>query len=213
MKKIIFSTAIATVLISATCGRAQSFLQNIYFNSDAGAIFQQSSEALQTLGNGHAMVTYNPGVRVDFGLGYNFNRMLSAGIETGIMWNSMDEYGGVPISNFGQSADFYSVPLLAIVTFKIPTKSHFVPYVSAGAGGNVSVLALDTNGTRQSASDIEPAIQGEAGLKYAINPNVSLGISYKFMATLDQHYSFPGIDLEQRGIYIHGVFVNFTLSF
>jgi hypothetical protein len=51
------------------------------------------------------------------------------------------------------------------------------------------------------------------GLNYAINPDTSLGIDYKFMTTSAQRYDINGDNISQSGIFIHGIFIDLSMNF
>lgn len=212
MKEIIRSIVIVSILASAIGARAQDFEQNMYVTYDAGAVFQQDANVRQSVGS-NGRISYYPGARADLGLGYNFNTWLSANVSGGFMWNSVDHFGGVPLSSVGESVDIYSVPILAGVTLKLPNHTHFIPFLGISGGGNVSQFFLDVNGSKSKSTDVEPAVQAEAGLSYAINPDTSLGLDYKFMATLAQRYQINGNDISQSGIFIHGIFIVLSINF
>jgi hypothetical protein len=134
-------------------------------------------------------------------------------VSGGFMWNSVDHFGGVPLSSVGESVNIYSVPILAGVTLKLPNRTHFIPFLGIAGGANISEFYLNNNGTKNNSTDVEPAVQADAGLSYAINPDTSLGIDYKFMATLAQRYQINGNDISQSGIYIHGIFIILSINF
>ncbi len=212
MKKIVYSIALIAILMSAIGARAQDFEQNMYVTYDAGAVFQQDANVRRSTA-GNARASYYPGAGADIGLGYNFNDWLAANVSGGFMWNSIDRVGGVSLSAIDQSVDIYSFPILAGVTLKLPNRSHFVPYLGIAGGANITEFYLDDNGTKGNDHDVEPAFQAEAGLNYAINTSAYLGINYKFMATLDQHYQIDGDGITQSGIYIHGIFIVLSINF
>lgn len=212
MNKIIRSIVIIAIFVSAIGTRAQDFEQNMYVTYDVGAVFQQDANVRQSTAS-TARASYYPGARADIGLGYNFYDWLAANVSGGFMWNSIHDFGGVPLGSVGQDVNIYSFPILAGLTLKLPNRTHFVPYLGLAAGANISEFYLDNNGAKGNDHDVEPAFQVDAGLNYAINPSAYLGLDYKFMATLDQHYEIAGDGITQSGIYIHGIFAVLSINF
>jgi opacity protein-like surface antigen len=212
--KMIPSIVVVAILISAFGARAQldDFEKNMYVTYAAGAVFQQDVNVRQSTGN-DARVSFNPGARADIGLGYNFNNWFSANVSGGFIWNTINDFGGVPLSTLGQSVNIYSIPILTGITLKLPNRTHFIPFVGLAVGANISEFYLDSNGVKSNDHDVEPAFQAEAGLNYAINPDVSLGLDYKFMTTAAQRYDLSGDNVSQSGIYIHGIFIDLSMSF
>lgn len=212
MRITVRSIAFATLLISAP----HVFAQRPYLTADGGAVFQQDSVLRQTsIPNFKA--TYNTGYRFDLNAGINFNDFFDAQIGAGYMWNSFDNVGGHPLSQNDQSVDFYSFPLLGELIFKIPTHCALEPYVGVGGGGVVSVYDFHDVNVRYEPTDVEPAAQGEVGLKYRLCRHASLGVSYKFLATMNERYSINSPEFSEKikvdNIFVHGVFLNFTLIF
>ena len=218
MKIIVSSIAFATLLTTVTITNAQTYL-----TVDGGAVLQQDSIAHVNL-NGvqqpNSRVSYNTGYRFDLNAGYNFNPWVSAEISGGYMWDSVDHLGGQPLTT-GSKVDFESVPLLGNLIFKIPTHSPIVPYFGVGGGAVISVFDFKSPGGDYSPNDVEPAVQGQAGIKYFLSRNVSIGVSYKLLATLDERYNataaISGIQYQDHyrvdDIIVHGVFANFTVKF
>jgi hypothetical protein len=165
MKEIIhYSFVIIAILVSVIGARAQDFEKDMYVTYAAGAVFQQDANVRQSAG-GTTRASFNPGARADIGLGYNFNSWLSANVSGGFIWNTIDNFGGVPLSSFGQSVNIYSIPILTGITLKLPNRTHFIPFVGLAVGANISEFYLDDNGVKGNSHDVEPAFQAEAGLE------------------------------------------------
>ena len=215
------------LLMSATGARAadwgdnlSDWSDNLYLSADFGGVFQQDATYIQSALSGRPTATFNPGIRADINLGYNLNDSWAVELETGFMWNSMDNVGGRSLSSISQSVDMYSVPILANIIYQVPTKTSWVPYFGVGAGGVVGIYDLKSRGTDYSDTDFTFAYQAEAGLDYALSKNVSVGIAYKFLGALNQHWllspklpfdTYNPVTLD--GVYIHAVVVKFTWSF
>ncbi len=219
MKKVGLIAIIALGASSLTIhaqDMAQDSDKGFFIGQDAGAVFQQRGTISQS-GTPNESLTYNPGARADIDLGYNYCRSFATEFEGGFMWNSIDKANGMPLSLFDENVNIYSIPILGNFIFRVPTHCGLVPYVGIGGGANVSILEETSAGQRYHDSDVEPAIQGEVGLNYRICPNASLGIGYKFLGAFNQHYFLNQFGLADhatlQGIYIHGVFLNFTWNF
>jgi opacity protein-like surface antigen len=197
--------------MSAVGVRAVNWSDNLYLNADAGGAFQQEVTLIQN--GSSASVTFNPGIRADIDLGYNLNDSWAVELESGFMWNSMDKYNGVSLSSYSQSIDIYSVPVLANIIYKVPTKTSWAPYFGVGAGGVVGMFDLNSRGIDYSDTDFIFAYQAEAGLDYALSKNASIGIAYKFLGTLNQRYCLSGSNDKLDGVYIHAVVAKFTWTF
>jgi len=162
--------------------------------------------------------TFNLGIRGDIVLGYNINQSWAVEFETGVLWNSMDEVGGVSLSSIGQSFDTYTGPFLANVVYKVPLKGRLYPYVGIGVGGAAAIASFNTGGfTPTTLGDYTFvfACQGEAGLEYKLTKSVSVDVAYKFLGTTNPKWYFSEIPdrIEEDGFYTHAIVVSFTWNF
>jgi opacity protein-like surface antigen len=110
------------------------------------------------------------------------------------------------------------VPILANFVYKFVNDSAWTPYVGVGVGANIGIFEGHTPGSDFSDTSVSFAFQGEAGVKYALSENASVGIAYKFLGTTEQSYNLAispyFIDHASfDGNYIHGIFANFTWNF
>ena len=213
MKNIIHSIIVIAIIGLAVGAQAQAdFEQNMFVTYEVGGVFQQASTMRLSPG-GNAGVSYYPGARADVGLGYNFCSWLAANISGGFMWNSIKDFAGVPLHTSGQDVNIYSFPILAGATLRLPNRTHFVPFLGVAGGANISEFFLNGGGSKGNDHDVEPAVQVQAGVNYAINQSAYLGVDYKFMATRDQSYQIHGDNLSLSGIYIHGIFAILSINF
>jgi opacity protein-like surface antigen len=206
----------AVFILSAASARAQDWSDNLYLNADAGGAFQENAQLRQSLpGYAPLNCTFNPGIRADIDLGYNLNSSWAVELETGFIWNSMDEVNGVPLSSYSQSIDIYSVPVLANIVYKVPTKTSWTPWFGVGAGGVVGIFDFGTPQGHQRDTDFTFAWQAEAGLKYALTKNASIGIAYKFLGAPNQRWLLnnTGNHVTLDGVYINAVEASFTWRF
>ena len=214
MKVITHSLAIIGLVFTvSTSLRAQDWPHHIYYTFDAGGVWQQDATLRQSSGSSTA--TFNPGARADFIAGYNFTPAWAAEIEVGFIWSSMDKVGGTSLSSINQSANIFTVPVLANLIYKLPTMRSFTPYLGMGAGATVNTLDFESSGKNYNDNCLAPAIQAQAGVKYAFNQHVSVGLAYKFLGTLNQRYYLSGLGnrITVDGEYIHGVTGSFTWTF
>jgi len=219
MKIINYSVIGTTLVLFIANAGAADWTQNLYINADAGSAFRQSTIIHESFGYTEH-TTYNPGIRADVALGYNINDSWAVELSTGVIWNSMDKVNGVPLSSFNETFDTYIIPNLVNVIYKVPTKSSWTPYVGVGVGSVVSIVDINADNFHGgnpdlSDSDFTFAYQAEAGLKYSLTKNVSIGIDYKFLGTLAQSWymrSFAN-HLETDATYTHAILVNFNWKF
>jgi opacity protein-like surface antigen len=215
MKLITRSLAIISLVFTASTGlRAQDWPHNFYYSFDAGGIWQQDATLRQTTSSSKS-ATFNLGVRGDLIAGYNFNEAWAAEIELGFIWSSIDKVGGTELSSIHQSVDIYSVPVLANLIYKLPPIRGWTPYVGVGAGASVNTLDFGNSGTSHSDSCLTPAIQAQAGVKYAFSKHASVGVAYKFLGTLNQRYNLNAIGdrITIDGEFLHGIFANLTWTY
>jgi opacity protein-like surface antigen len=127
--------------------------------------------------------SFDPGVRIDFAPGLNFNQFFAFELNTGIIWNALDS-----IEADGQSAsadgDLIQVPILANFIAKYPTPIGLTPFIGAGGGGVYTRLSIgDVNGVEidDSGDDFFGAFQLFGGLTYEVSQGFHVGAVYKFL--------------------------------
>jgi OOP family OmpA-OmpF porin len=165
--------------------------------------------------------SFDPGVRGDFGFGYQFVPFLAAEFGTGALWNRMHNAAGFFPGTAVEHADLYQVPFLANLVCKIPFGQGFSGFIGVGGGGVVSELDLsdfDNGGFdrhRHSDSDFTFAYQGMAGLKFAITPDMEVDVGYKFLGT-GTHTWFDhdaALYTSTGHVYSHSILASFTWHF
>ncbi len=156
---------------------------------------------------------FDPGVRVDVAVGHRFSEALAVELEAGFAENAVNEakFTGT-MNGVGYDQKFsinnvnlWQVPVLVngIYTFNVSPKLK--PFVGAGAGGIYTLV--ETKGS--SRDDFTFAYQGQAGVDYLFTDTLSLGLTYKFLGTLD--HDFGGVRTEP--IYTHSILAALTLRF
>jgi opacity protein-like surface antigen len=167
-------------------------------------------------------ISYHTGLAFDGAIGWAFNPWIAAELETGIIANEISHVQGFSLHD----TFLYNVPMMANVTLKyhIP-RTIVTPYVGAGVGGSVTGFDTDyfSNGDVSvfgSGSDLVFAYQFYAGVRFAINEQMSVAIGYKYFATDDaviKYDSFfagdPELHLGIQGVRTHVVTVSFNMKF
>jgi opacity protein-like surface antigen len=198
-------------------GAARS--QNFYFNADAGVALADKVKLRQFLTpTPGAKIELDPGVRISAAGGYNVNSFFAVQAETGIIYNNIDGVTG------GGNIDgsLAHVPLLvdAVLRYDKPD-CKWVPYIGAGAGGDVSMIALDhvrapsgavVDGT---GSSLVFAWQGFAGARYKFADKMSIGGAYKFFWADGASWDVRRTSGEIRSgsAQVHSFVVDFNMSF
>jgi opacity protein-like surface antigen len=205
----------------------QDWTQNLYAHVDAGYLYQEdttlnysaSSGTSTTSVNGTA--TFNPGFRGDAAFGYKINKLWAVEFDTGVLWNSMDQFNGNSLSSANQSFDTYTIPILANVIYKVPLKGPWVSYVGVGVGGAASILSYSASGYNFGDQTFVFGYQAKAGLQYNLTPNASIDLTYEFFGMTNPSWHFNqtiGItttdyQFNESGFYTHSIVVSFTWNF
>jgi opacity protein-like surface antigen len=165
----------STCLLTTLSARAQD--SGFYFTGGIGPAIAEDIDVKDFLGFGGGKVELDPGVGVTIAGGYNFNKFLGVEMETGFAANNIDSIAGN-----SPDALLYHVPFLANVVLRFDDEaSRIVPYVSAGVGGDSTLLWIDDSlGVDGSDSDVVFAFQLSAGVRFRINEKMSAGLSYKY---------------------------------
>lgn len=196
------------LLIGAANASAQT--SPYYLNGEIGASFPQD---LTFKNSGGAKASFNPGVRADVLLGYNLCSAFAVEFNTGVIWNSVDKIGGQSLSSEGLNINLYQIPFLANLVYKTPVWNGFSGYIGAGAGGEAALFSANASGASASDTDFTFAYQGLAGVKYAVCKNADIGVGYKFLGTLDHHWTVAGSGISTEALYTHSIMATFTYRF
>jgi opacity protein-like surface antigen len=217
-------TALSMACVAGVClgvtflpGTAQG--QGFYLNADMGVALGDDVKLRQFIVPLSGVdLELDPGVRVSVAGGYNFNDYVGVQLETGLIHHEVDGVNGA--GNIDASVGH--VPLLADVIFRYDKPDcRFVPYLGAGAGGDVSVIELDhvfaPNGSRVdgSGSDLVFAWQVFAGARYRLNDAMSIGAGYKFFSADGASWEVRHTsgDIESGTARVHSFAVDFNLKF
>jgi opacity protein-like surface antigen len=203
-------------LAAATPGFSQ---QSFYFNVDAGGTIAKDVELRNFFGaTPGAKVQLDPGVRFGASGGYNFCPMGAIELETGFMNNTVRRVTNTPGSG---DAELSHIPMMANIVLRYDQGNcPVIPYIGAGAGGDISVVTLDHvsyNNVFADGSDstIQFAWQAFGGLRYKLNDQMSVGASYKYYRTDPASWNFAGVkDGIQIGrAEVHAFMVEFNMKF
>ncbi|HEX3797170.1 MAG TPA: outer membrane beta-barrel protein [Verrucomicrobiae bacterium] len=179
-----------------------------YFNADAGVSLVE--DITTSVGGVTGKIKFNPGARFSMAGGYTFyssaTLSLSGEIETGLIYNSLDSAsaGGASAS---LSGSYYQVPILGNAVLTLFPDSHWNPYVGVGGGMVYSSLSVDSVGgfsLGASSSEVDPAVQVMAGLRYKLGERSEIGVGYKYLATFPDGISHVGT---------HSLSASYTLHF
>jgi opacity protein-like surface antigen len=161
--------------------------------------------------------SFDPGVRIDFAPGLNFNPFFAFELNTGIIWNALDS-----IEAEGQSAsadgDLIQVPFLANFIAKYPTPIGLTPFIGAGGGGVYTRLSIgDVNGVEidDSGDDFFGAFQLFGGLTYEVSQGFHVGAVYKFLHVFsnDEERSSNGDRAGLDDLTTHSISAVVTIDF
>ena len=182
-----------------------------HLDADLGPSIMQNFNSPRFDFPGH--FSADPGVRFSISPGYDFlsTRALTLGadLETGVIYNLVNKVEDAWVSVPRVRVNYYQVPLLAGLTFKFHPNSFFTPYVGISGGGDYSAARLHPRAfvgdTESSSDDIDPAVQGAAGLQMRLNSRSDVGFGYKYLAALPGGGSSP--------IITHAVLASISYKF
>lgn len=203
-----------------------------YFRADIGpTIFQNSELKGYTdtpigLNGPSGKVNYDVGVSGGAAFGFAFDRYVSLDFQTGYTWGRMNS-----VQNYSQNGSTMgNVPFLGNLTLSLPIPhTNIVPYVGGGIGGSDSILDAhnfyplaigpgpgNENAIYGSRDDVVFAWQAFAGVRFMLNPNISLGVGYGFFATGNPTFSYPpepNLNTEFQGVRTHTIMLTLQANF
>lgn len=159
------------------------------------------------------------GAQLDMALGYRLLPWLLVEGELGFSFNKVDSVGNwsYPDSSLTQMS------FMANVVVERPL-GRWVPFAGFGAGGVFSSLNFGSDyyyyyGSSDGyGTDVVPALQALAGLRYQISENLSLGVDYRFLVTDDQKWNVEWwtgdrFTVGVNSVAIHSIAFVFSVSF
>ncbi len=192
MRQLITNIVKAGCGCALLCAGTSVFGQNsgFYFKADLGGNLSQDVDVKEFLGA--AVPGYklelDPGLRAGVGAGYQFVDWASAEVELGFMGNEIKSMTG---ATHIHDAMIGNVPFLVNGKLQYPMgRCPVTPYIGAGVGFSETFFDVDVLEFRDAAgniygisgSDSEAvfAWQAFAGLRYALNERMGLGVEYRF---------------------------------
>jgi len=149
---------------------------------------------------------FDPGIRFGVAGGYRFTPYFAAELETGFLYNELQDNDDVTLSH---------IPFLANAVFRFENSTPLVPFLGVGAGGIASFFDIDNDDfdEEESDSDIVFAWQAFAGLHYRINDNMTAGITYKYLGVDGPEFDIQRTSIEFETIHNHAILASFNWSF
>ena len=192
MRKLAFAVALAsTALATPAVARDHSF----YAGLEGGAMWIEDADFDYADSNGLTItsgvtVINNGGYDIDAIAGYDFGMLRLEG-ELGYKHAGVNEVrldsrlsGAGPLSNFDANGSSHALSLMINMLLDFGNEDGLSGYVGPGIGiadVHMSPEADTPNGiVGFSDSHTNLAWQGIAGLRYAVSPNIDVGLKYRF---------------------------------
>jgi opacity protein-like surface antigen len=158
-------------------------------------------------------VKFDPGLGIGFHGGYRFCDWFALEGETGFTANSITSMTGASVHD----TDLLQVPYMANAVFTVP-RLQIVPFFGFGLGGTTSVIDTDhiTVGNRTafgSDSTVSFSYTAFAGLHYAINSQISIGLLYDYRFVDGPRWDRGNFPIEIGDLHNHSVGVSATFRF
>lgn len=217
--KLLLASLGTTLLSSVALAEHNRF----YLRADIGGTSTKDVELREFFGQAlvpGSEISLDPGVRVGVRAGYGITDWFAAEVETGVTANDIDTITGATRAE----GSLASVPLLLNARFHVPDNSRVSPYVGAGIGLASTLLTADRitiGGTSLdgSTADVTLAFQAFAGIDFAINDTMSLGVEYRYFhadksnMSADITVGTPTDRVKIGDIQTHSLSVAFKLRF
>ena len=141
--------------------------------------------------------TFQPGFRLDVEFGYNFYEWLGVGLQTGVIYNGIDQYNvtyGQYGYHFSADGELVQVPAQLVALLRWPGEMKLRPFIGGGIGAVWQQLDVNSfNGITASATPID--VQGnycrsafqfgwnaQAGLTYTVEPGLDFYGAFKMLS-------------------------------
>lgn len=229
--KILFLVAgsLAGLGLSDAAAQVHASANRFYLTTDFGASFIEDinlrSFTLGTAGGPPASgdVVMHPGLRFDASAGYEFGTKgpgsVSVELASGVVFNRFDrlELTGGKVS---VSGDLYQIPIFGNVIGSYKLANGITPYLGGGGGAIVGYASIDSLSTAAGAlavndsdTDITPAVQAFAGVRFDITDTTSIGLAYKFLKTFEPDWTIAGAGVQLGDIHTHAVSITLLYRF
>jgi OOP family OmpA-OmpF porin len=210
--KFQFPLAVGMVLL-ATKALSEESCQccatgGFYLDGNVGVSFLPKLNVL-----GGEAISFNTGVRVDVAIGYHLSSWAALEFNTGVIWNSVDKIGGVPLSSFGGSMEVYQIPFMGNLVLSPSGCGRWRPYVGGGVGGVCSFVDFQSPLGNIADNDFAFGYQAFVGVNYSISSSVEIGVGYRFLQTHNHGWEENDVTLHTEGTTSHSVIASFRWKF
>lgn len=190
-----------------------------FLRIDAGGNLTEDTSVKRFLGVAPVAgeMTFDPGARIGASAGYNFAPWVGAGLEIGYSFNEIKSISGV--TGLSGDAAIGQVPIMGNVTFQLPNKTRFVPFIGGGIGASMNIFYADEMRYRFDAPGAPGgsgtvfldgawatttfAYQGFAGVRYDFNDAMGLGLLYRYLGTTGSEW-----DVDRRSNFLNTPFTS-----
>lgn len=220
-----------------------SITEDLYLLADVGVAIPQTvrladiSPTATSGGLGGGELHLNTGLRLDAGLGFQATEWLAFEVETGLIWNGVDDVSGSittlgagDLALSGGSGNVYNVPILFNGQVRVPMGKSMKLLVGGGVGtiwSDASVDSINTAllpGVEASVhgSSWAFAYQANAGVEWELATNLTLGVRYAFLGTTQLNYGPASFntpllagssDIKADALYTHSILATLKLEF
>jgi opacity protein-like surface antigen len=203
--------------------QAQNAESKWYFRGDLGASLAMETDVKQFLGPvSGAEVDFDPGLRLGVAGGYRITPWLAVELESGALFNSVNELSGESID-----ASLMQLPFMGNLVVQCNNFDRLVPFIGLGAGGVSSIFDIDerfagSGGTLRiegTDADLVFGYHAFAGLRYEFNDRMGVGLIYRFMGTqgasweVEDAFGADDLEIELDDLFTHSISVVFQLHF
>jgi len=213
ISRVLVSSLVVTVFsfISSTSARAAEEGAGWYTKADVGISFVQDVKVHTTDLFGTVAdqkFTFDPGVRVDLGIGYEFNKSWAIEFNPAFIYNNakITTETTAPFTATSTTSDgYYQLPVMINGIYTLPLDGRFKPYIGLGVG-------LELSGVSDLGGDIVGVGQVIVGMKYELNDQMDIGICYKLLATTEHDWEILS-ETVGEGSWTHSIMATFTYRF
>ena len=208
-------------LIASLCGLSLALLPAVsnanepfmgpYFSFNGGMALAEDSDSTEPGLPGTLTLESDAGFAGTVAMGFRFNPNIRFEAEFGYQQNDLDrmKYGWESVTLEGET---WSNSLLVNGYIDFFNNSPITPFVTAGVGGayvEVNDLKFPGEwGPGYDGDDTVFAWQVGAGIGYALTPQLTLDIKYRYFATADPEFDGTEVEYASHNIYA-GIRLNF----